>query len=435
MVWRVNIIRHPRISGGIDQSGHRVQGVNMRNNPYILGLLIILSVFLYFKEDQKPKLTSISYIKTPKIKLGIKPLVLKNSFHAHEYDQTARSLELKAGMGEKLECSFSAGRVFKSCKKGEVISWSQGAYRSDFSFIVKNQYGAKVQFSPRKHNPNISFHSCDRFLKTKTTELTLRNTIRNIQDTNKDGMKIICLDSNQEIELLDGPLIINRDVALIGTHANPPVIRSAGDFPVFKNENKTLFLYNLELETGLAGNYGLNLGVGSYLGADNLKILVSSEGGEGIHCFGCTIDGDRVSVKTLEKNSKAIFSSLGLLELRWASLVVNGESSMALKTDMGSFTNILEKSVFISNETGPAIEMVESGLYFSTGVIEQNGAGAAVYLSDLSDYIGEFQSITVNSNNIGFMIKNAKNVFLKDILINSKGARMVNLGSTRLSQN
>ncbi len=407
----------------------------MRNNPYILGLLIILSVFLYLKEDQQPNIGTTSYIKTPKMKLGIKPLVLKDSFHAHEYDETARSIKLVASNSEKLKCSFSAGRVFKNCSNNEVINWSKGAYRSDFSFIVKNQYGAKVRFSPRKHNPNISFHSCDRFLKKNTSELSLRNAIRNIHDKNKDGMKIVCLDSKQVIELNEGPLVINRDMAIIGTHANSPIIRSTGDFPVFKNENKTLFLYNLKLEAGLAKNHGLTLGVGSYLGADNLKILVSNEGGEGIHCFGCTIDGDRVKIKTLAANSKAIFSSLGLLELRWASLVVNGESSMALKTDMGSFTNILEKSVFISNETGPAIELVESGLYFSTGVIEQNGAGAAVYLSNLADYIGEFQSLTVKSKNIGFMIKNAKNVFLKDIEINSKGARMVNLGSTRVSQN
>lgn len=406
----------------------------MRNNPYILGLLIILSVFLYLQEDQKVQTGNTTFIKKKDRSVKVLPLTLKNSFHAHEYDKTARSLRLKAPKDSNLRCSYTAGRTYESCKTGELISWSKGAYRKDFRFIVKDDSGIRARFSPRKYNPYISFHKCDRYLK-ETTELTLRNTLKNITDKNSDGTAVLCLKSGQEVSLLDGPLVIRKDVAIIGSHANPPVFRTLGDFPVFKNENKVLFLYNLKIDTGAAGSDGVSLGVGSYLGADNLDILVSSEDSKGIHCFGCTIDGDRIKVKTLGANSRAISSSLGLLELRWASLTVNGEKSFALKTDMGSFTNVLEKSAFISNETGPAIEMIESGLYFSTGVIEQNGAGAAVYLTDLAKYISEFDSLKVKSNNIGFMIKNAKNVFLNNIEIDSKGARMVDLGSNRLSQN
>lgn len=412
----------------------------MRNNPYVLGLVIVLAGFLYIKGDDtlisnNPKLGKTIFIKTPKVLLDVEPSLLQESFHAHEYDQTARSLKLTGPENLDLKCSMNGGKSFSSCAVGDKISWSKGAYRSGINFQVRDQLGNIVQFKPKRYNPNLSFHRCDRYLKSKTTERTLRNVVSKITDRNDDGMKIICLGANQTIDLYEGPLKLTRHMAIIGTHKDTPMLRSMGDFPVFKNENKTLFLYNLNVEAGTRGSYGLSLGVGSYLGADNLSILVSSKNSEGIHCFGCTIDGDRVKVKTLAANSRAISSSLGLLELRWAKLTVNGENSLALKTDMGSFTNVLEDSIFVSNDTGPALEMKESGMFFSTGTIEQNGATAAIYLSDLDSYKNEFNELTVKSNSIGFMIKNAKNVFLNNIKVNSKGARLVNLGSNRISQN
>lgn len=187
----------------------------------------------------------------------------------------------------------------------------------------------------------------------------------------------------------------------------------------------------MNINTGTLGSYGVYLGVGSYLGADNLRIKVSSKASQGIHCFGCTLDGDRFNIVTAAANSEPINSSLGLLELRWAKFVVNGENSKALKVDMGSFTNVLEDSQFISNDSGPALELVESGLYFSTGRIQQNGMGAAIYLSNLADHSNEFRSLQVSSRSIGFLIKNAKNLFLKDVIMKTGGARMVNLGNDR----
>lgn len=403
----------------------------MRNNPYTLGLLIILAVVLYWNENSSLQHGKTTHIKIQKKKLSVRPLLLKEGFHAHELDLTSRAVVIDGPKNAELSCSYNNGVSYFKCKVGQSISWSQSIYRKQKELLIKSNFGPDIKFLPKLYNPKISFHKCDRFLKRGTTELTLRNTINKLKDRNNDGSKVICLESDQKIELTQGSLNIKRDMAIIGSHNNSPIISSLGDFPVFKNENKTLFLYNLKLLAGEAGTQGINLGVGSYLGADNLNILLSSQGSEGIHCFGCTIDGDRVDITSIGKDSKAISTSLGLLELRWSRLVVNGENSQALSSDMGSFTNIIEDSELISNESGAVLEVTESGLYFSSGSIVQNGAGAAVYLSDLNKYKNDFRSLNVKSKSIGFMIKNAKSVFLKDIVINSKGSRMVNLGAHR----
>lgn len=391
---------------------------------------------LFFVDEPKvEKSGTITHRKTIKPKLEIVPRLLKESFHAHEFDTTARSLELKGPKNARLKCSYTEGKSFVRCSPGEVLSWSRGAYRNGFNFVVEDESGNLKRFSPRKHNPSLSFHKCDRYLKNKTTELTFRKVVNTIKDKNRDGIKILCLGSNQEITLTEGPLLIKGDLAIIGTHHKTPVIKTAGNFPIFKNENKTLFLYNLELSSTGEGAYGLSLGVGSYLGADNLKIVVNGDSSEGIHCFGCTIDGDRVKIETYAANSKALSSSLGLLELRWAKFTAFGEDSVALSTNMGSFTNVLESSQFTSNETGPTIKMNESGLFFSGGEITQNGQSAAVYMEDLAKYVSEFDSIKLKSKSIGIMVKNAKNVFLSNMQIETLGASMVNLGETRVSQN
>lgn len=406
----------------------------MKSNPYTLGLLIILSVFLYLDEDTAKHSKKIIH-KTPIKKVTINPILLKDGFHAHELDETSRAILIDGPKSKKLSCSFNKGKSYFKCKPGDMITWSRAVYRNNQQLLIKDSFGPNITFSPKSFNPLISFHACDRYLKRGTTELSLRNTISNLNDRNNDGIKTLCFQSDQKIQLKEGPLVIKKDMAIIGTHNNSPVITSLGDFPVFKNENKTLFLYNLKLLAGDMGSHGISLGVGSYLGADNLNILVSSQKSEGIHCFGCTIDGDRVEITAVGKDSKAISTSLGLLELRWARLVVNGENSHALKSNMGSFTNIIESSHLISNETGAALDMNESGIYFSSGKVVQNGMGTAIYLSDLDTYKNEFRSLEVKSKSIAFMVKNAKNIFLKDIVINSKGARMVNLGASRVSRN
>ena len=220
----------------------KVQGVNVRNNPYVLATVLLMSAFLYLTENEKPIATpETSQVKVKKTPLKLRPLLLKNSFHAHELDETARSLVLEGPKDSKLRCSFDKGKSFRKCSVGEKISWSPKAYQNNFSFLVKAKNGNTVKFTPKAYNDQLSFHRCGRFLNKKTTELSFRNAVSKIKDTNKDEMLILCLDSGIKLKLKDGPIKLRRNLAIIGTHNKTPTIAALGDFPVLKTRIRHSF--------------------------------------------------------------------------------------------------------------------------------------------------------------------------------------------------
>lgn len=318
-----------------------VQGVNVRNNPFVLLTLLIMSAFLFIGETKNP--TKISKLKLRSLEL--ETLVSSKSFNAHDLDKSARTIVIKSILAKKLECSFSGGKFFTKCKDGEKVSWTTGAYEEDFNFTVKDDLGNKKSFSPKTFNPFLSFHKCDVLFKKGASEKSFRSTIKNIRDLNNDQMKVLCLEEGVEIIVENGPFQITKDMAIIGTHSNTATFIGLSKGEVFNNEQNSLFLYNLKIETDIEDASAITLGVGSYLGADNLKIKTASANSKGINCFGCTIDGEGLEVLTTGLKTTALYSSLGLIELRRSTL----QGATSLLSKMGSNINLIDETRLVVN--------------------------------------------------------------------------------------
>ena len=329
------------VSTESSDASYFVQGVNVRNNPFVLLTLLVISAFLYFGESSSP--TKVELVKAES--LSLKKLVLETSFNAHDLDESARSIVLKGNPDTRLQCRFFKGEAFKNCKVGEKISWTPEAYQKGFKFIVKDNLGNIKSFSPKKYNPFLSFHKCDVLFKKGASEASFRETLRDIRDLNQDQMKILCLEEGVVLTVKNGPFIITKDMAIIGTHSNSAKFLSGNVKEVFKNEKSSLFLYNLNIETKVAKTTGISLGVGSYLGANNLKIKTDSHDSKGINCFGCTIDGEDLEVLTTSIFTTAIESSLGLIELRRSSL----HGAIGLLSKMGSNINLIDGTLLVTN--------------------------------------------------------------------------------------
>jgi hypothetical protein len=320
-----------------------VQGVNVRNNPFVLLTVLIMSAILIYGESKNP--TKIITVKKVEEALVLESLISRSSFNAHDLDKTARSIHLKSTSETALKCSFTGGLKFNECSNSKKISWSAEDYHKGFKFVVKDELGNIKSFSPKAHNPFLSFHKCDVLFKKGGTEKSFRSTLRNIQDLNQDQMKVLCLDEGLEIVVKNGPLVITTDLLIIGTHSNTAKFIGRDGLEVFHNDSSSLFLYNLSIETSEEESTAISLGVGSYLGADNLKIKTASANSKGINCFGCTIDGEGLEVLSTSVFTTAIESTLGLIELRRSTL----QGASRLLSFMRSNINLIDENLLAAN--------------------------------------------------------------------------------------
>lgn len=327
------------VSTDFTDASNIVQGVSMRNNPFVLLTLLILSGILYYGESKNPS----KLVVVEKESLVLKALVLESSFNAHDMDKTARSLVLESK--SDLKCNFSGDKDFSPCKSGERITWSSEAYSNNFKVQVKDELGNIKSFSPKSYNPFITFHKCDVLFKKGGSEASFRRTLRDLRDMNQDQMKILCLDEGVKLKATKGAFIIRKDMAIIGTHHNTATILGDGVKSVFKNEQNSLFLYNLNLETNAPKTTAISLGVGSYLGANNLNIKTSSFNSKGISCFGCTMDGEGLKVLSSSLFTTAISSSLGLIELRRSTL----QGAIGVLSRMGSNINLIDGTLLATS--------------------------------------------------------------------------------------